>query len=138
MGSITTLFKINNRDIINPEEISDSIRKTLFEGAKKTVTVNAYERNRKAKEECLKHWGTSCSVCGFNFEKTFGKIGKNFIHIHHLIPISKTKRSYQVDPINDLRPVCPNCHSMLHKNNPPYTIEELKNIINNKNNSIYD
>lgn len=35
----------------------------------------------------------------------------------------------QIDPISDLRPVCPNCHAMLHKKNPPYTIDELREII---------
>jgi len=34
-----------------------------------------------------------------------------------------------VDPATDLRPVCPNCHEMLHKKDPPYTIEELRNAV---------
>ena len=37
---------------------------------------------------------------------------------------------YQVDPVRDLRPVCPNCHAMLHQRRPgPFGIEELKGII---------
>jgi len=40
------------------------------------------------------------------------------------------KDEYEVDPINDLRPVCPNCHAMLHRKKPPLTIEELETIIN--------
>ena len=49
-----------------------------------------------------------------------------FIHVNHLTQVSDKKQEYKVNPIADLRPVCPNCHAMLHKDNPPVTIEELK------------
>ena len=111
------------------EEISTEDSEDLFEGAKKSVTINAYERNPKARSLCIKHWGTKCTICGFDFEEKYGKIGQGFIHVHHLVPVSEIGQSYQIDPINDLRPVCPNCHSMLHKTNPPLTIEELKDEI---------
>lgn len=32
----------------------------------------------------------------------------------------------------DLVPVCPNCHNMLHRKEPPYTVEELQKIIGSK------
>lgn len=112
------------------EEFSAQESNNLFEGAKKAVTINAYERNPKARNLCLKHWGTKCSVCGFDFETKYGKIGKGFIHVHHLIPVAQIGKSYQIDPISDLRPVCPNCHSMIHSKNPPYTIDEIREIIN--------
>jgi len=111
------------------EEIPQENIKILSEGIKKTIIVNTFERNSKARIECIKHWGTLCCVCNFNFEEKFGEIGKEFIHVHHLTPISEIGQSYEIDPINDLRPVCPNCHAMLHKQNPPYSIEELQQII---------
>nr|WP_302504622.1 HNH endonuclease [Geoalkalibacter halelectricus] len=49
--------------------------------------------------------------------------------MHHIVPLSEIRKGYLVDPINDLRPVCPNCHSMLHRQRPPYTIEQLKGMI---------
>jgi len=73
--------------------------------------------------------GCACTICGFSFGKHFGKIGEGFIHVHHLIPLAKIGNEYQVDPIKDLIPVCPNCHTMLHRRDPPYTIEELQNKI---------
>lgn len=112
------------------EEIPKNIRETLFEGAKKKIIVNSYERNNKARRLCIKHYGVKCQVCNFDFEKTYGEIGKNFIHIHHLVKISDIKEEYMIDPIEDLRPVCPNCHAMLHKKEPPFTIEELKGMLN--------
>ena len=55
-----------------------------------------------------------------------GEIGKNFIHVHHLTPISTIGKEYELNVDTDLVPVCPNCHYMLHRKDPPYTIEELK------------
>lgn len=104
---------------------------TFIEGAATQVTQTLYERNIYARKECLKHYGYSCSVCNFNFEKYYGNLGYKFIHVHHLTQVATIKQEYKVSPIQDLRPVCPNCHSMLHKQNPPLTIEELKDIIKN-------
>ncbi|HHE7415551.1 TPA: HNH endonuclease, partial [Klebsiella pneumoniae] len=47
----------------------------------------------------------------------------------HLIPLSDIKENYSLDPKKDLIPVCPNCHAMLHRRNPPFSPEELKSII---------
>ncbi len=104
---------------------------TFIEGSATQVTQTKYERNIYARKECLKHFGYSCSVCDFNFEKFYGSLGYKFIHVHHLTQVATIKQEYQVNPIQDLRPVCPNCHSMLHKQNPPLTIDELKEIIKN-------
>lgn len=100
------------------------------EGAKKIVEQTKYERNPVNRELCLLAKGYSCSVCGFNFEKTYGVIGRNFIEVHHTHPVSQMGEGYIVDPIKELFPVCSNCHSMLHKRKDPYTIEELKAMYN--------
>lgn len=109
-----------------PNEIQDP--DNYYEGAKQTVIVNSYERNPKARSQCIEHYRAMCSVCDFNFEKKYGAIGSGFIHVHHLTPIADIGEEYEVDPIKDLLPVCPNCHAMLHKKQPPYSIEELKSI----------
>lgn len=103
----------------------------IFEGALKSVLVNKYERNTLARTVCLTKHGYNCSVCGMNFEKKYGEIGKNFIHVHHVVPISTIGQEYQIDPEKDLVPVCPNCHAMLHKgkDGKVLTIEELKEIL---------
>ena len=111
------------------EEIPAEIIEQLFEGAKKIIVINAYERNPKARKLCIEHWKAICAVCDFDFEKKYGEIGKGFIHVHHLTPVSKIGEQYEVDPINDLRPVCPNCHSMLHRQDDTLSIDELKLIV---------
>ena len=91
--------------------------------------MNRYERDRNARQAALRHHGCQCKVCGIDMSKVYGKIAEGFIHVHHLVPLSAIKEDYRLDPINDLIPVCPNCHAMLHRRIPPYTPEELKNML---------
>ena len=105
-------------------EVADS--ETYQEGAVQRVWVNRYERDPKARDKCIEYRGTRCAVCELDFKRRYGKIGKGFIHVHHLRPLSRLKSSYRLDPLKDLVPVCPNCHAMLHRRNPPYDIEQLR------------
>ncbi|WP_406600262.1 HNH endonuclease [Flavobacterium ardleyense] len=88
-------------------------------------------QNTVARSLCINHYGFKCQVCEFDFEKKFGEIGKNFIHVHHVVDISTIGSEYELDPIVDLKPVCPNCHAVLHKKRPSYNINELKSFIIN-------
>ena len=121
---ITTPYSTND---LLPDEVSEDSQDFYREGSKMAVLVNKYERNSEAREKCIEHYGAICSACEFDFKEEYGDIGKGFIHVHHLIPISEIGNSYNIDPINDLIPVCPNCHAMIHKRKPnPFTIEEIK------------
>ncbi len=122
-----------HKSTMYPDELPDSGE--LFEGLKKQVTVNSFERNLIARQECIEHYGSKCFVCGFDFSVVYGELGKGFIHVHHLVEISTIGRNYKVNPIADLRPVCPNCHAMLHRDKPAYTIEQLKEITNKISNN---
>lgn len=119
-------------NVLIAEEIPDEKLKDLFEGDKKQITVNAYERNQKARQLCLQKYGYKCCVCGFDFEEFYGDIGIGYIEVHHIKPLNEINKEYIVDPFNDLRPICPNCHSMVHK--ASITIENLKDIIKKKRN----
>lgn len=109
-----------------PGEIADEDENEYYEGSVQQVRVNRYERNTKARKACINHYGLNCSVCSFNFEKSYGEIGVGYIHVHHLTSLSEVGKEYKLDPIKDLRPVCPNCHAMIHSRKPAYTIEEMK------------
>ncbi|MBT9548650.1 MAG: HNH endonuclease [Candidatus Sericytochromatia bacterium] len=115
----------------SPENYADDLpEKFLFsEGAGKRILVNRYERDKKARSKCLEYYGFKCSVCEKTLEEQYGEIAKGCIHVHHLVPLSRIGKQYAVDPISDLRPICPNCHYMLHRKDPPLSIEELQNII---------
>ena len=101
----------------------------LTEGAAETVTSNQYERNPKARAACIAAHGTACAVCGIDFGDAYGPEFAGKIEVHHIVPLSEIGEAYVVDPVRDLRPVCPNCHTALHsKKGGVYTIEELKAI----------
>lgn len=117
------------RERLYPDDLEAGHK--YIEGAKRTVRVNAYERDTKARKKCIARYGTTCVVCGFNFETKYGAVGKDFIHVHHLNPIALSNGEYELDPIRDLRPVCPNCHAMLHRPEKLMSIIELRAVLKN-------
>src|SRR5262249_37711776 len=99
------------------------------EGAVKTVTVNAYERDRRARNACISHHGARCAVCGFSFVETYGEVATGHIHVHHVRPLAAAGGWYVVDPIAGLRPVCANCHSIIHLGGTCRSIEEVRALL---------
>jgi HNH endonuclease len=105
-----------------------SFAEPLVEGAAKSVSVTVYERNPLARQQCIAHYGTTCFACGFSFGDVYGETADGFIHVHHLKAIAEAGER-KVDPIKDLRPICPNCHAVIHLQNPPLSIVELKRML---------
>lgn len=103
-------------------------KKIYFEGKRYNVESTGIERNRKARDICLNKHGYSCKVCGFNFKSEFGELGENYIHVHHINPISTSKSEYEIDPEIDLIPLCPNCHAMIHRKKEILSVDDLINI----------
>ena len=110
------------------DEIPYVDQEIFSEGAMKTVVVNRYERDPKIKEMVIAAYndngvdprnGYKCQVCGFDFEEAYGELGKNFIEIHHIVPLSKIKKKHKVNPKKDLIPLCANCHAMIHRLKDP-------------------
>ena len=104
--------------------------KILYEGVANEIKSRKYERNPVARRICINKYGCRCAICGFDFEKEYGEIGKGFIEVHHIIPVSAIGHQYVINPENDLIPLCSNCHSMIHRKNPPYLPKELVNLKN--------
>lgn len=121
------IWKIPNSS--PPEEVDNPTTAQITEGKAIRIFVNSYERSPVARRKCLEEYGYKCCVCEFDFANFYGVIGVGFIHVHHLKPLSELKKNYKVDPIKDLRPVCANCHAMLHTKRSPHSIEQLKQII---------
>jgi hypothetical protein len=101
-----------------------SAPKTFPEGRSRDVVQSERERDPRARSECLRHYGTACVVCNRSLEEEYGDIARDFVHVHHLHPLAAAERA--TDPVRDLRPVCPNCHGIIHRRSPPYTIEEMQ------------
>lgn len=123
----TTELKAETKKNYYPDEVNENV--TYPEGAVAQVLVNKYERNPQARKECIEKYGAVCSVCEFDFSKVYGELGEGFIHVHHIRNIANIGEEYQVDPIEDLRPLCPNCHAMVHRETPAMHPDKLKEII---------
>jgi 5-methylcytosine-specific restriction endonuclease McrA len=114
--------------ISSPDELPDTRGDSYHEGSGEQVKVNKYERSSKARKECLKQKGYRCAVCELSLEERYGSLGHEYINVHHLVELSTVGPDYKVNPKTDLIPICPNCHSMIHRPGPgkALTPEELK------------
>ena len=100
-----------------------------LEGNSNTVVCSRYERSARNRAGCLEHYGFICAACGLKPEEMYGALGRRIIHIHHLTPLSEMPSPSVVDPIKDLRPLCPNCHNYAHKRTPPFSPEEISSAV---------
>lgn len=81
------------------------------EGDKKPWQGSVYTRSKKLRDECLEKKGYRCGICGVNLGDIYGEEFAEVIEVHHKTPVSGGSRKSTVD---DLIPVCPNCHRILH------------------------
>jgi 5-methylcytosine-specific restriction endonuclease McrA len=138
-GPIATIYDISDQgaeDLLTAARRAKAARRlsaeetdvtdVFVEGATTEIRVNAYERNPAARKACLRHWGTRCVVCGQDFGAMYGEQAEGLIHVHHIVPLGSIRRSYRVNPIRDLRPLCPNCHAVAHRSEPPTSVEDLR------------
>lgn len=136
-------ISFNNEDmkevITIPEEITEKQSQQLKEGAKYKITINTYERNPKAKQECIEYYKKLnngriiCQICGFDFGSFYGKEVERLINVHHLKPLHEIGEEYEIDAINDLIPIRPNCHLVVHSRELAYTPDEVKKMIKKGN-----
>jgi AP2 domain/HNH endonuclease len=104
-----------------------------FEGAEKFVLHRAAERDAgirmlKLKAFLKEHGKLFCEICAFNFEETYGQIGKGLIEVHHLIPISQMEPDHKTT-IDELMCICSNCHFAVHNGDPDANLESLRILI---------
>ncbi|MBO2690496.1 HNH endonuclease [Shewanella algae] len=122
-----TSFRISSP--IESDVVKDSQQPVFHEGGSKTIELSVHERDPAARTACIHHYGAACQVCGFDFEKTYGPMGQGFIHVHHRVDLALVSNRREVNPIEDLIPVCPNCHAMLHSEMPAMAVNKLKTLL---------
>ena len=123
-----------NLDAISlPEDYSDEQpdqdeeEKQRLEGRMTEAKVLRRQRNRQARQQCLEASGYKCYICGFDFEKTYGEIGKGFLEVHHTKPLATYDDEHPI-PQSELCALCSNCHSMVHRKKDVLDVELLKQI----------
>ena len=85
--------------------------------------------SRRKKAEVLKITGKlECEVCGFNFHSFYGDIGQGVAECHHTKPVSELQKGEKTK-LSELSILCANCHRIIHKSKPMFSVAQLKNII---------
>jgi hypothetical protein len=111
------------------EPTDDDDWRTYIEGQATRRLVTLYERNPVARAACLGHHGYRCAACGTLLEEVYGPSASGIVHVHHLHPLGDSGGTHTVDPVVDLRPICPNCHTVAHSTHPPLSIDDLKALL---------
>ena len=113
------------------DSINEENNESFIEGSKKERLVSIYERKPSLRAKAIEIHGFNCQVCGFNFGKSYGKHGENYIEVHHITPLSALITEKEIGPINDLTVLCSNCHRMIHRDkNNLLNIVDLRNLLN--------
>ncbi len=118
--------------IIAESELSDERKYFYNENKKRVVSTHQIARSREARDKCIELKGCRCGICEFDFKRTYGDLGKDYIEVHHITSIGTLTSTigYEgTDPEKDLIPLCSNCHSMVHRRNPAYHPDEIKAIL---------
>ena len=120
----------SNKYFIPEEEVSEG----------KLVTTNSKTRKRsqKLRNYAFEYYKSKnkikCEVCGFDFESTYGALGKDYIELHHIKPVSVYEENGEISNLEEARlnlvPLCSNCHKILHRNN--INVEKLKEVFQNE------
>lgn len=85
------------------------------ENRKRVVSHLQRERSRLLALERKQRDDYRCQVCGFCFERKYGrKLGHAFAEAHHVVPLSRLREGVRTR-LEDLLTVCSNCHRMLHR-----------------------
>ena len=99
------------------------------EGELTRIYCNSYSRSARNRARCLEAYGYTCRACLLTPESIYGQLGRSVIHVHHRTPVSMMESVSKVDPVQDLVPLCPNCHNFAHKRTPPFSPEEIQSVL---------
>ena len=95
-----------------------------------------FSRNSRLVQNAKEYYGYKCQVCAFNFENTYGDIGRGYIECHHLNPFSERAESEWseelVTSLDEVRVVCANCHRIIHRHRPALTIKAVQSAIRDR------
>ena len=119
------------KDIEGGTEIVVLDENIITEGQLSTRSVSYRTRSRQLRDAAVDHYTRNgkipCAACSFDFRLAYEDIGLGYIQIHHLEPISfGGERELPLEEaILRVRPLCANCHVMVHRRDPWLSIENL-------------
>ena len=132
-GAFGAKRKFWQLDITEDFKTNEELTGEFPEGKVVEKVHKSRERNSKvimiAKQNFINKYGKLfCQVCNFDFENSYGSIGKDFIEGHHTIAVSEMTNDHKTKP-EDIAMLCSNCHRMIHKRRPWLSMNELKKLI---------
>lgn len=118
------------KDVVNDIKAYAAESVTYQEGEVVYYFTNRFERNAELRRAAIRIHGLTCQVCGFNFEAEYRARGRNYIEVHHKVPVSSYTELVNVNPETDMAVVCANCHRMIHRVlSNVLTVDELREIV---------
>ena len=102
--------------------------RTMTEGERKHVEFETAHRNPALRQACIDKYGYQCQCCGMNFTDLYGEeLGAQFIEVHHMKMLSTYDENRPDDYVENLVPLCSNCHSMIHHGKDgPLSLRDLR------------
>ncbi len=130
---ITSYPKLNEARKVASEDKQEYY---AMEGAIVERISKYRERDRKLirlkiDQQLEKNGNLNCEICGFSFETVYGQAGKDFCEVHHIRVLSESNEGEPTTTLADLAVLCSNCHRVIHRKKPAYTIEEIKSFTGN-------
>jgi hypothetical protein len=125
----TPIPQPNYVDISETTELLEELPDDFKEGDAIEILATRYERDPAARRKCISYYGVRCTICDVSLSEQYGPKVDGLIHVHHLTPLASIGKQSPVDPIRDLRPVCPNCHAVIHSTQPPRTLKQVKEML---------
>jgi len=114
----------------SPDPLQPDLGNMTLDEIRRYRYHRSIERNPRLAREVKRIHGYSCQVCGFNFELTYGPLGREYIEAHHLTPLAQLPPGVpvQLSPRDDFAVVCANCHRMIHRTGAPPSFDEFRRI----------
>ncbi len=111
--------------LADPQVCTDEVQLAALEGRHYLAEAKFRRRNRALIEEKKRQSDGKCSVCGFDFKTTYKGLERDLPVGHHVAPIGKRKKATKTT-LDQIDVLCPNCHAVVHSQDPPLTADELR------------
>lgn len=126
----TTVLPLSGDRLRRLEAAITSTRKSIeeqeaLEGETYKTEATFRKRNRALIQAKKASSDGRCEVCGFGFEERYGSIDRDCLVAHHISPIAGRSGASKTS-LDDIALLCPNCHAVVHTEDPPISLEDLR------------
>ena len=111
------------------EAIHGKAEDSKAETVKETLEETSKDYRETIKAACIDYYGAICDLCGFDYGYTYGEAFEKMIEVHNVHGVLGDEILLDTDPVKDLIPICCNCHQVIHSQNPPISVEKMREMI---------